>query len=104
MSDNNKNLQKFISEAKKGGGEKRIARQHEKKKLTARERIEYLLDEGSFEEMGMLVTHRTTDFGMQDEVYYGDGVVTGYGTVNGDRKSTRLNSSHVRISYAVFCL
>src|SRR5690554_4716817 len=83
MSDNNKNLQKFISEAKKGGGEKRIARQHEKKKLTARERIEYLLDEGSFEEMGMLVTHRTTDFGMQDEVYYGDGVVTGYGTVNG---------------------
>src|SRR5690554_5799425 len=83
MSDNNKNLQKFISEAKKGGGEKRIARQHEKKKLTARERIEYLLDEGSFEEMGMLVTHRTTDFGMQDEIYYVDGVVTGYGTVNG---------------------
>ena len=83
MSETNKELKKLISEAKKGGGEKRIARQHEQKKLTARERIEYLLDEGSFEEMGMLVTHRTTDFGMQDQIYYGDGVVTGYGTVNG---------------------
>ncbi|MAB56023.1 MAG: methylmalonyl-CoA carboxyltransferase, partial [Aequorivita sp.] len=83
MTDNNKKLQEIISEAKKGGGEKRIAKQHEKKKLTARERVEYLLDEGSFEEMGILVTHRTTDFDMQNEVYYGDGVVTGYGTING---------------------
>src|SRR5690554_275711 len=83
MSDNNKKLQEFIAEAKMGGGEKRIAKQHEKKKLTARERVEYLLDEGSFEEMGILVTHRTTDFDMQKEVYYGDGVVTGYGTING---------------------
>lgn len=69
--------------ARLGGGEKRIAKQHEKKKLTARERVEYLLDEGSFEEIGMLVTHRTTDFGMEKEVYYGDGVITGYGTING---------------------
>ena len=66
-----------------GGGEKRIAKQHAKKKLTARERIAYFLDEGSFEEMGVLVTHRTTDFGMDKEIYFGDGVVTGYGTVNG---------------------
>lgn len=83
MSETNKKLKKLISLAKAGGGEDRIARQHANKKLTARERIEYLLDDGSFEEMGMLVTHRTTDFGMQDQVYYGDGVVTGYGTVNG---------------------
>lgn len=81
MSDNKNKLQAIITEAKKGGGEKRIAKQHEKKKLTARERIEYLLDEGSFEEMGLLVTHRTTDFGMDKQIFYGDGVVTGYGTI-----------------------
>ena len=68
--------------AKKGGGEKRIEAQHKKKKLTARERISYLLDENSFEEIGMLVTHRTTDFDMDKELYYGDGVVTGYGTIH----------------------
>ncbi len=66
-----------------GGGAARIEKQHQKKKLTARERIHYFLDEGSFEEIGMLVTHRTTDFGMDKEHYYGDGVITGYGTVNG---------------------
>jgi len=82
MSDNKINLNAMIAEAKKGGGEKRIAKQHEKKKLTARERINYLLDDNSFEEMGMLVTHRTTDFGMDKEIYYGDGVVTGYGTID----------------------
>ncbi len=69
--------------AKLGGGEKRIKKQHSKKKLTARERVAYLLDEGSFEEYGMLVTHRTTDFGMEKEVYFGDGVITGSGTING---------------------
>jgi len=69
--------------AKLGGGEIRIEKQHKKKKLTARERINYLLDEGSFEESGMLVTHRTTDFGMENELYFGDGVVTGSGTING---------------------
>lgn len=83
MSQNKEKLAKKISEALKGGGEKRIAKQHEKKKLTARERVDYLLDEGSFEEIGILVTHRTTDFGMEDQQYYGDGVVTGYGTING---------------------
>lgn len=83
MSQNKNQLKELILQAKEGGGEARIKRQHEKKKLTARERIDYLLDPGSFEEMGMLVTHRTTDFGMDKQVYYGDGVVTGYGTING---------------------
>ncbi|WP_336070890.1 acyl-CoA carboxylase subunit beta [Mesoflavibacter sp. CH_XMU1404-2] len=69
--------------AKLGGGQVRIDKQHEKKKLTARERIEYLMDEGSFEEIGALVTHRTVDFGMQNQKFYGDGVVTGYGTIDG---------------------
>jgi len=66
-----------------GGGQARIDKQHQKKKLTARERVLYLLDEGSFEEIGALVTHRTKDFGMANQKFYGDGVVTGYGTVNG---------------------
>lgn len=76
-------LKDKIQEAMKGGGDKRIADQHKKGKLTARERLQLLLDEGSFEEIGMLVTHRCRDFGMENEVYPGDGVVTGYGTVNG---------------------
>lgn len=71
------------SEAHLGGGEERIKKQHAKKKLTARERVAYLLDEGSFEEMGLMVTHRTTDFGMDKQKYFGDGVVTGYGTISG---------------------
>ncbi|MDR6300879.1 acyl-CoA carboxylase subunit beta [Mesonia maritima] len=83
MSQNIEKLNEKIKQAHLGGGEKRIAKQHEKKKLTARERVDYLLDEGSFEEIGILVTHRTTDFGMEDQQYYGDGVVTGYGTING---------------------
>ncbi|HEX8562941.1 MAG TPA: acyl-CoA carboxylase subunit beta [Flavobacterium sp.] len=76
-------LKDKIAQAHLGGGQARIDKQHEKKKLTARERVNYLLDEGSFEEIGMLVTHRTTEFGMQKELYYGDGVITGYGTING---------------------
>ncbi len=76
-------LQRRLKLAWEGGGPKRIERQHAQKKLTARERISYLLDEGSFEEMGALVTHRTTDFGMASQKYYGDGVVTGYGTIEG---------------------
>lgn len=76
-------LKNKIEEALKGGGEKRIESQHKKGKLTARERISLLLDEGSFEEVGMLVAHRSQDFGMENEIYLGDGVVTGYGTVNG---------------------
>ncbi|MGI6719091.1 MAG: acyl-CoA carboxylase subunit beta [Bacteroidales bacterium] len=69
--------------AQLGGGEKRIEKQHEKGKLTARERILKLLDEGSFEEFDMFVTHRCTNFGMEKKVFLGDGVVTGYGTIDG---------------------
>ncbi len=81
--DKRERLQERLTLALEGGGQKRIEKQHQKKKLTARERIAYLLDEGSFEEMGILVTHRTKDFGMDKEIYYGDGVVTGYGTIDG---------------------
>ena len=76
-------LQDKINQAKLGGGQARIDSQHKKGKLTARERIHFLMDEGSFEEIGMLVTHRSTDFGMEREKFLGDGVVTGYGTING---------------------
>ncbi len=69
--------------AKIGGGQKRIETQHKKGKLTARERIHFLIDKGTFEEIGMLVTHRCKDFGMEDQQFYGDGVVTGYGELNG---------------------
>ena len=69
--------------AKLGGGQKRIDSQHKKGKLTARERIDLLLDEGSFEEFDMFVSHRCTDFGIDDEKYLSDGVVTGYGTIDG---------------------
>ncbi|PTB91931.1 methylmalonyl-CoA carboxyltransferase, partial [Marivirga lumbricoides] len=69
--------------ALEGGGEKRIAQQHEKGKLTARERVDLLLDEGSFEEIGKFVMHRCKDFGLENEHYPGDGVVTGYGTISG---------------------
>ena len=83
MDSKIKKLKESVALAHLGGGKERIAKQHAKKKLTARERVQYLLDEGSFEEMGILVTHRTTDFGMENELYYGDGVVTGYGTIEG---------------------
>lgn len=66
-----------------GGGKERIEAQHKKGKLTARERIHFLLDEGSFEEIGAFVLHRSNDFGMEKQKVLGDGVVTGYGTVNG---------------------
>ncbi|MFU8883697.1 MAG: carboxyl transferase domain-containing protein, partial [Rhodobacterales bacterium] len=69
--------------ARLGGGQSRIDAQHAKGKLTARERIELLLDEGSFEEFDMFVAHRCTDFGMEQSRPYGDGVVTGWGTING---------------------
>ncbi|HLP67449.1 MAG TPA: acyl-CoA carboxylase subunit beta [Rhizobium sp.] len=71
------------AEAHMGGGQRRIDAQHAKGKLTARERIEVLLDEGSFEEYDMYVTHRCTDFGMPEQKIAGDGVVTGWGTING---------------------
>lgn len=69
--------------ARMGGGDKAIAKQHEKGKYTARERIAMLLDEGSFEEMDMFVEHRCTNFGMEKKHYPGDGVVTGCGTIEG---------------------
>ncbi|MFD1508384.1 acyl-CoA carboxylase subunit beta [Lacimonas salitolerans] len=69
--------------ARLGGGESRIASQHDKGKLTARERIDLLVDEGSFEEYDMFVAHRCIDFGMEENRPYGDGVVTGWGTING---------------------
>ena len=84
MKDNNKQiLEEKLMQSRLGGGQTRIDKQHAKGKLTARERIHFLLDESSFEEMGALVTHRTTDFGMEKQVFYGDGVVTGYGTIAG---------------------
>jgi propionyl-CoA carboxylase beta chain len=83
MKDKMSLLEEKIAEAQLGGGQKRIDAQHKKGKLTARERIHFLLDEGSFEEIGMLVTHRATDFDLDKEKYLSDGVVTGYGTING---------------------
>jgi propionyl-CoA carboxylase beta chain len=76
-------LEQKREHALQGGGHARIESQHKKGKLTARERLHFLLDEGSFQEIGMLVTHRSTDFGMEKEQYPGDGVVTGYGNING---------------------
>ncbi|MGB5929138.1 MAG: carboxyl transferase domain-containing protein, partial [Cyclobacteriaceae bacterium] len=76
-------LEKKREEALQGGGPKRVEAQHNKGKLTARERIDLLLDEGSFEETGAFVMHRAKDFGLDKEHYPGDGVITGYGTVNG---------------------
>lgn len=76
-------LLRLRAEAMKGGGEDRIARQHEKGKLTARERIDLLLDEGSFEELGLYVRHQSHDFGLDQNRPYGDGVVTGFGTIKG---------------------
>jgi propionyl-CoA carboxylase beta chain len=76
-------LDKKNQEALFGGGEARIESQHKKGKLTARERVQLLLDEGSFEEIGKFVMHRSRDFGLDKEHYLGDGVVTGYGTISG---------------------
>ena len=127
MQDIIRRLEEKRARARAGGGDRRVQIQHEKGKLTARERIEILLDEGSFEEWDMFVEHRCQDFGMPEQKVPGDGVVTGHGTVNGrrifvfsqdftvfggslseahaekickviDRKSTRLNSSHTDIS------
>lgn len=81
--DKVKNLIDLRAKAKLGGGEKRIASQHAKGKFTARERIDMLLDEGSFEELDMFVTHRCNNFGLEKEKYLGDGVVTGHGTIDG---------------------
>src|SRR5918992_478578 len=76
-------LERRAAEAELGGGHARLAAQHEKGKLTARERLDLLLDEGSFVEFDRFVTHRSTDFGLDRQRIYGDGVVTGYGRIDG---------------------
>ena len=78
-------LRELKREASKGGGEERIAKQHEKGKMTARERIEYFLDDGTFNEFDQLRTHSSHNFGMEEKQILTDGVVTGYGEVD-DRK------------------
>ena len=83
MTEKLKFLENNIAEAMLGGGEVRIASQHKKGKLTARERVHFLMDEGSFEEIGMFVTHRSTEFGLDKEKYLGDGVITGFGKISG---------------------
>ena len=83
MKDILEQLETRRAEARLGGGQRRIDSQHAKGKLTARERVELLLDEGSFEEFDTFVAHRCTDFGMDRQKFPGDGVVTGWGTVNG---------------------
>jgi propionyl-CoA carboxylase beta chain len=83
MKDILAELERRREQARLGGGQRRIEAQHARGKLTARERLELLLDEGSFEEFDMFVAHRSTDFGMEDDRPYGDGVVTGWGTING---------------------
>lgn len=81
--DKMKQLIELREKAKLGGGEKRIESQHKKGKFTARERIEMLVDEGSFEEFDMFVTHRSTNFGLDKQHFLGDGVITGHGTIDG---------------------
>src|SRR5258708_14830247 len=76
-------LKRRDSLAEAGGGEERSARQHKEGKMSARERIEFLLDEGTFEEFDKMVTHHCTDFGMEEQKTYGDGFVTGYGRIEG---------------------
>jgi len=76
-------LERRRAEAEQGGGAARLKAQHAKGKLSARERLDAFLDEGSFTELDRFVTHRSTDFGLADQIVYGDGVVTGFGKVNG---------------------
>ena len=76
-------LDDLRQEAHRGGGQRRIDQQHSRGKLTARERIALLMDPGTFEELDTFVTHRTTDFGLADQRFLGDAVVTGYGKVDG---------------------
>src|SRR5438874_11306165 len=76
-------LHRLKDEAMLGGGKKRIEAQHKKGKLTARERLDLLLDPGTFNELDMFVTHRSSDFGLDEQKIPGDGVVTGYGQIDG---------------------
>lgn len=83
MEPSRNRLNRKREESQLGGGADRIASQHKKGKLTARERVDFLLDQGSFQEIGAFVTHRSADFGMEKQKVLGDGVVTGYGTISG---------------------
>src|SRR6186997_2808442 len=76
-------LERRRAESEQGGGESRLKAQHEKGKLSARERLDLLLDEGSFVELDRFVVHRSTDFGLETQKFYGDGVVTGHGKIDG---------------------
>src|SRR6185437_6168668 len=76
-------LHRRQAQAEQGGGASRVAQQHKKGKLTARERLDLLLDDGTFVELDRFVTHRARDFGLDQQVYPGDGVVTGYGQIDG---------------------
>ncbi len=101
-----KYLEKLQRESKKGGGDKRIAAQHDKGKLTARERIDLLVDEGTFVEIDALVRHRSKDFGLEKQRFLGDGVITGYGYVNErlvyifSQDFTDTIFNHVKVSVA----
>src|SRR5215472_7067168 len=83
MRDKLELLERRAAESEQGGGERRVQAQHAKGKLSARERLDLLLDENSFVEFDRFVVHRSTDFGLDQEKYYGDGVVTGYGRIDG---------------------
>ena len=96
-----KQLMDMRAQARLGGGQKRIDSQHSKGKYTARERIEMLLDEGSFEELDMFLTHRCVNFGLEKEKYLGDSVVIGHGTIEGRSVYVFAQDS---LSSAVLCL
>src|ERR1700687_4652096 len=81
--DKIEHLRELREQARLGGGERRIEAQHAKGKLTPRERLDLLMDPGTFVEIDQFVTHRSTSFGLENERYYGDGVVTGYGRIGG---------------------
>src|SRR5256885_9225243 len=83
MRDRLELLDKRRAEAEQGGGEKRLKAQHDKGKLSARERLDLLLDEGSFVELDRFVVHRSSDFGLDQQKFYGDGVITGHGKIDG---------------------
>ena len=91
-------LEEAREQAHLGGGQVRIDSQHKKGKLTARERIELLLDEGSFREYDQLKTHRCTEFGMGEQQYYGDGVVTGHGSIGGRKVCMSMRDCLVLMS------
>ena len=90
-----KELIALREQARLGGGEKRIESQHKKGKYTARERISMLLDEGSFEEIDMFVKHRCSNFGIEKTKFLGDGIVTGYGTIDGRFSVRMIQVAHV---------